>query len=390
MRKLLGVEVALLTLLVATVWLADEAEQWLRYNAAPDRGATRWGASSQKCEFTTAAPDGLALPEFKGNSQIYAKWETPMVEAGFVNMAFDLTRGRMYDVLYIDSNCDGSLADEAPVKPVQVYEYGSRFGPVRVVFPSADGPITHHLYTTYQDYQGNKALYLSSAGRYEGPVRIDGKEYSIVLIDFNSNGTYNDLSPDWGKGDLIVFADESGGMPAFVGKYVALGGKLYEPTVARDGASIAFAVAKNVPMGALSVPAAITRFSIAGENGLLTYSLSGSSVDVPVGKYRVFSWEINRPDKSGAKWQAKGSTYGGDLSLDVTAGGAASLDVGEPFKSTVAAQGQGRQYYLTEALTDKTGGRISITMSGTTPPAPRAHIKNADGTYDRTFQFQYG
>ena len=60
-----------------------QQEQWLQYHCSREAGQIIGGAGSHMIELRTQQPTGVKLPQFKGKSQFFAKWHTPMVKDGF-------------------------------------------------------------------------------------------------------------------------------------------------------------------------------------------------------------------------------------------------------------------------------------------------------------------
>ena len=58
--------------------------------------------------------------------------------------------------------------------------------------------------------------------------------------------------------------------------------------------------------------------------------------------------------------------------------------------STVSASSREGSYSFNQELLGKNGERIELLRNGSRPQAPKLNIKNADGTYDRTYSFSYG
>ena len=77
-----------------------------------------------------------------------------------------------YDRLYIDGNANGDLSDDAAVEPYQRESNRAVFGPLKIVFASADGPITYHLRADLRVYPDQTSCLLSSACWYEGPITV--------------------------------------------------------------------------------------------------------------------------------------------------------------------------------------------------------------------------
>ena len=384
--------VAFVASLAAAVPARAADEQWLRYTSSPDYREIGYGSSYLPAVVLDAAPEGVSLPAFAGKFQTCAKWETPMVDAGFIYMALDGADDKTVSTLYIDTDCDGSLADEKPVKADNV-GYGTQFGPIKVDFPGYDGPIAHHMSVLFNVYGETKSVSVSTRGRYEGPVFIGGKEYYIALIDYDSNGAYNDSSPDLTKTDFLVFKGDRSYPPAAPGKFLQVEGKLYQLEVSRDGAYVKVSSADSVPMGSLVVSSDTKSISIGGENGVLTYAdLKGGALSVPAGSYGIAYRVIERKDNAGAKWQAFGFNRGEKFQpFVVPAGRSTTLDAGEPYKSTVTfTTGSDGAWNLSANLNATTGERIAFTKNDATPAPVKARIKNADGSYDQTLDFKYG
>ena len=66
------------------------------------------------------------------------------------------------------------------------------------------------------------------------------------------------------------------------------------------------------------------------------------------------------------------------------------LEVGEPFVSSLTAVKQGGKFNFSQSVKGRMGERIRITRSGKRPDAPKLRITNEDGSYNKSFQFQYG
>jgi hypothetical protein len=369
-----------------------QQEQWLQYTVANeawqivgDMGAARPQATSEK-------PQGVELPEFKCDDPLFVRWNTPMVEAGGLWIALDRAKKQgPYDSVYVDSDADGSLTDESACQAYRQEQRYTYFGPIKVVFQTEEGPITYHLNIQFYDYQDRRYLYIRPAGWYEGTVTLAGEQKHCVLIDQNVNGTFNDKSLNAGSCDRIRIGKKDSRDTRFVGNYIEVDGVLYTTEIARDGAYVKLAKAEDVTFGALRLPEAITEFAAGGENGLFIVKLKEGAAKLPVGKYRIDHWRIERKDDKNTNWQLQGRYFSGDSGLfTVAADSQAELSVGEPVISTLEAQLRESQYYFSQNLQGRMGERIELTREGAQPQAPKLRIKNKDGKYDRSFSFEYG
>ena len=76
--------------------------------------------------------------------------------------------------------------------------------------------------------------------------------------------------------------------------------------------------------------------------------------------------------------------------FEVAEGKESALDIGEPISSTIEVTRNAGECTLREQLEGRISEYISILRNGETPPAPNAHIRNADGSYDKSLPLEYG
>jgi hypothetical protein len=380
-----------ISLLVFTL-SSPAQEQWLQYHSASEVSIVG-GVSTRALELSDETPSGMNLPQLKADKPYFAKWLTPMVEAGHLWIACDRShKYGPYDLLYIDSNRNGHLDDEAVVKANRTDQYNAYFGPVKVLFEIEDGPVTYHLNLRFYGYEDrNTSLYAYSGGWYEGDITVDGAKKHCVLFDFNANGTFNDKSLNANECDRIRIDKEGVEGIRFIGNFIDVEGTLYRPEVARDGAFIKLTKADNVQTGEVRVPEAITQLTAGGENGLFILKPEKGVASLPVGQYRINEWMHERKDEQGTPWRLKGGGFfdKGPV-IDVVADKAAELSIGEPVISTLNASFSQGTYSFRYDMAGRNGERIELTHNGNRPRAPKLHIKSKDGTYDRTDRFHYG
>ena len=354
-------------LLVLASTVAAQEEQWLQYKC--EREAERivgYGdMRTLSLEVSTDKPPGVNLPQFKAENPLFAKWSTPMVKSGFLWIALDRTSEKEKpDRLFIDSNGNGHLDDEEAQSPYQTDQYYTRFGPVKVVFDGEDGPVAYHLNFRFFDYQNNRRLYVSSGGWYEGDVVVAGQKKLCVLIDQDANGTFDDSALDPAKSDRIRIGGRDPRDTRFVGRYIDVDGVLYKLEVAHDGAFVKLAKAEGVKYGSVRVPETITEFSAGGINGLFTFKPDKGTCSLPVGRYRVNSWTIDRKDEKGKPWQLKGTFFTAKGNFQVTQKAETALDIGEPVTGTVSARLNGDNYEFSKSLKGPLGEYVMLSSSG--------------------------
>jgi hypothetical protein len=341
-------------------------------------------------ELSTDQPTGLKLPQFKGKSQLFGKWPTPMVKSGFLWIALDRTHEQgPYDLLYIDSNDNGALDDETVEPAYRMDQRSAYFGPVKVIFEIEDGPVTYHL--NFNQYQyADTRLNVSSGGWYEGDITVGAEKMHCVLFDYNANGTFNDKSANAGNCDRIRIGKQGDQRTLFIGNYIAVDEMLYQPEIAKDGAYIKLIKAEDVKFGNVRPTESITQLSVNGENGLFILKPEKGLATLPVGKYYVYDWIVERQDDKGTNWQLKGSGLSERDTFEITEDKQVELSIGEPIIATLDSSEREGTHSFRQDMKGRAGERIELTRNGARPQAPKVRIKNADGTYDRTYSFQYG
>jgi len=380
----------IVVLFIASAAFGQE-EQRLQYQSSREALSILKDISSYYLKAIFETPEGVALPEFKEDKPLFYKWSSPMAKSGYLLIAVDCNeKGRAHDLLYIDSNGDGSLKDETAVEAYRTESQHSYFGPVKITFEGKDSPITYHLNFRLCDHS-ERPLMVSSAGWYEGTITVAGTKKHCVLIDYDVNGTFNDKSiKSFNKCDRIRVGEEGTSNTRFVGNYIEIDGALYRLDVARDGACIKLTKAEDVVFGNIRLPETISEFAAGGENGLFILKPEKGAGKLPVGKYRVERWSIERKDEEGSNWKLEGKGFGDRGVFDVNTEKETELAIGEPATSSLAVSEDSSGYSFNQGLNGQLGERIDLTCNGVRPSAPKLHIKSEDGEYDRTFAFEYG
>ena len=383
--------IVVISLLSITSPALTQEMQWLQYHSEREAQRIVGDMGSSYSELFSGKPQGVELPEFKNDEPFFAKWTTPMTEAGFLWMSFDRNHklGKL-DRMFIDSNGNGHLNDETAVTAYRSDQYYSYFGPVKVVFEGEDGPITYHLNFRLYDRDERKRLYIYPGGWYEGAIEVAGDKKHCVLIDQNANGTFNDISPEPYRCDRIRIGKKGTQDTRYVGKFIEVDDILYRLEVAEDGAYINLTSADDVKYGNIQVSETIKEFSAGGENGLFKVKLENGTGSLPVGEYRINQWTLEQKDEKGIRWKLHGSGISREGNFEITAGKEIELTIGEPIVSSLEHSTRGPGYSFQHSLRGRLGERIELLRNGTRPPAPKLRIKTKDGSYDKIFNLKYG
>ena len=376
------------SLLVPTTSAEAQDEQWLQYHSEQETQQIMPNMGTLYKDVTPDKPSGVNLPEFKTKQQFFVEWLTPMVKSGRLWIALDRTSEQgKWDRLFIDSNGNGHLDDEEAVTAYRTEQYYTYFGPVKIVFEGEDGPISYHLNFRFYDYnEQNRRVYIYSGGWYEGEVTVAGEKKYCVLTDYNVNGTFDDKSLKAEDCDRIVIGKKGGEDTRFAGNYIEVDNVLYRTEIARDGAFVKIAGAEDVKFGNVRVPAAITEFAAGGENGLFTREIKEGAASLPVGKYRIDHWEIDRKDEKGTSWTMRGSNFSEQGDFKITEAGETALEIGEPVTASLQASLNGTNYEIEKSVRGSLGEYVSLTTGGgDVRNLWKMKATNEDGTFAKTY-----
>jgi hypothetical protein len=368
------------------------------YPIAPDGSPDPVGQFTLRAERYEAVapaeaekPAPLVLPKAAGSELLISKWNTPLAKGGFLWVILDVSKNSSGTVfLYIDSDGDGNLENENPISPSTTDNYRLTFGPVQVPFEVEGEPVSYHVNFMFYNRSDYTRLYAYTGGWYEGPIRVGDTEQFCMLLDQNANGTFDDKSINFSQSDRIRIGPKDQRDTRYVGNYIKLADRLYELHIARDGAYVELAEAKDVKYGSVQVPETITELVVGGENGLFTVSLDKGKGTLPAGTYRIERWGIERKDDQGANWKLAGRWFDDKGIFSITPDQETALKIGEPILSTLEDRKDGKDHYFNQSMAGSLGERIELTRGGSQAPAPSVRIKNQDGSYDRKFTLEYG
>ncbi len=365
------------------------------------------GLSVGMCEAVSLAapPIGLWLPRNAGTDPVFAKWETPLAESGFVYLAATKGPDRRYESLFVDTDGDGNLADESPVKRNE-QGWQDVFGPIELVFPGQGPDLKYSIVVQartviYMSFPARNvtSLLVETACWYEGDVTLDGRTCRVLLVDEHCNGVFDDVSMTLEKADSIAIGegDSEDVRQCCFGKYIQVGGKIYHPIPRRTGEAIEFAPPEPFAAGIVRLTGAATTLRLAGENGDLTFDLVDGKTSVPVGKWIPKSWTLTREDAGGVRWTLEAVDFPAKTAFEVVETAESVLDTGEPVNARTgwAGYSQGVNgapakpvYFF--AIGGRIGEVMHITRNGSRPPVPVLHIRSDNGAYDESVAFEYG
>ncbi|MCC6682392.1 MAG: hypothetical protein IT445_15940 [Phycisphaeraceae bacterium] len=375
---------------------------WLSYCQSSDTNSLLRYVSRQQLKIEKDRPADLALPAALGEQVQVTRWTTPMDAAGFRRVALSRSAASdLCDQLVIDSNGDGRLDDETICQPHDQRQYGSgqgqtMFGPVAMHFDSEDGPILYHLNFTVYSSGLNEDYYVmaTTACWYQGTVVLNDRPVTCQLIDYNANGTFNDVcdqqESSYASADRVRFTDNAEIEPMFAGRYVRDGQQLYEFSAAKDGAYVTIREAEGPATGFIKPQDGFYQVKVYGPQGSFVISKEDEQ-QVPVGRYKLASWQLQPTPVSGKQWQFTGAGFPEQSGVDVATDAVVELNLGGPWTAKLEDQVRNRQHTFNQVVIGRYGEHVNVAYAdGSQPPAPRLRIVSDDGKYDKTFKFEYG
>jgi len=382
-RNVLQVSLMLAAGLVAVSATAQQ-EQWLEYHTSSEPRGYRW------LELSTNPPPGVALPQLQPGA-LFGRWTNGLDASGGRWLCLDRpSRTGPFNRMFFDGNGNGRLDDKSPISVNRRESGASAFGPVKVVFKGEDGPISYHLIFQSYNYSGERSrLLVGSAGWYEGTVTMAGKKRRLQLFDNNVNGAFNDRSVEPSECDRLEVTGDRG-VSRYLGRYLELDGQLLRIEVARDGAFIKVQKAEGVKFGSVRVPETIAEFKAVGECGDFTRKPVNGEFTLPVGKYRVNGWTINRKDEKGASWTLTGSGFPRAADFEVAETGTATVQVGEPIRLVLQAGESRSQVAFNLRILGTLGESVDMMRENARPRPPQLHVASLAGSFRSTNTFEYG
>jgi hypothetical protein len=367
-----------------------------------------------------------------------------------------------YSRLYFDANHNGDLTDDPVVEGLATGPRLIARGYANFSFPRVDVTIEadgtkidyafflsgycHSQYLNEKQRYQYASVSLTAAAYRDGEITLDGKKVRVVVLDFNSNGRFDDafaidetitvadgtLYPR--QGDMIHVDPKpeqaayrygydvtSNDDQQFVGKLINIGGRFHELSISPAGDTLTLTPSSRA-VGHVSNPNKGYRAVVYSDQGML--KISGDEAGrapLPEGQWKLLQYTIDRTSTEPAKPADGGATLLQSLAqallgagqtppqlrysivsarakrdfpaVEVRAGETTELRFGAPYKPIVSVsspQGDGR-VSLGLSLVGA-GGEVcnNLVVDGGRPPKPQFTITDPDGKVVESGSFEYG
>ncbi len=234
-----------------------------------------------------------------------------------------------YSRLFFDLNHNGDLTDDKVIEAVHertsssgtyVYSYFPRVDvTIRAGETNVDYAFLFSVYLRKSDDYSYASASLDAAAYREGKITLDGKTRHLVLVDFNSNGRFDDacevtgemvssegyIYPRYGDMLLVDPDPEASGYASpydpttsedrqYVAKLINIDGRFYDMEVTPAGDKLTL-TPSSVALGHVTNPNAGFRALVYGDRGVLKISGGKSEpVALPEGEWKLLSYTIDQ------------------------------------------------------------------------------------------------
>jgi len=356
--------------------------------------------------------------------------------------------GEWYDRLFFDLNHNGDLTDEPPVDGKGGGKTSS-FPRIDLAIPIDGSSSDYAFYLSAvtnplrrSDGTGTGVgVTLCPAVCRQGTVSLDGRAQTVTIVDFNSNGRFDDEAHFTGAGggllesrrdtfdtgDLLVLGrEDEGKTPSAnlrtrladprrvpVSRVARLGGRYYDLTITPAGDRMTV-VPTAKPLGKVAVPHPGFVGTFRGEYGVAKVSGDPGAELMPCGRWTLLEYTIDlgtlrgsarrpslkqRPSSPEAPSVTPSdsllSASGGEgvLAVEVREGSVVPLPFGPPYRPIVRPVRGDRRFGtpLVLSLVGK-GGELctNLQIDGRRPENPSLTIRDPEGKIVHEGQFRLG
>jgi hypothetical protein len=420
--------------LIASHSIADEIT--MKYMTVDDKQGTFFHAGTQLKWQSGTLPAGWKAPKTESKNPLHATLKLGDSE---IPMLLDCAQSdaKFYDRLVIDTNANGELADEQPLKPQQqaLQDLWGNVGfpTIDVSYHIGDRKLQHRLQLMFYLHNlkdlkldelnaGNFENYCHSRVQgksyYRGELTAGGQIWQICLIDGDLNGRYgnvefnkvnlnNSAEVNMPTGDKLYIAARDETLSYYDGQPFAgqiwLAGEVYDLKLQRP--DLLELTANHDPSATLELPEGIRYLTLtyADTSGCLTLTRPTTAVKLPAREYRLMLYQMQRSESNGAVWQIISYGTSHSPSVALQAKGKQALKIGEPFTLSVNSRPEGKDLRLNMQVTGNAGecltsfnmvsGKSAFEMSkknSTLPAEPQYRIAGADGEVVSQGKFEYG
>jgi hypothetical protein len=339
----------------------------LEYVKFPDKPKTYFPTGMARLQYKLDPPPGeWKLPPFVSAHPIYTLAKLGDEEKLLV-LDRQKTEDEFYNRIFFDANANRDLTDDPIIEGKSVEIPGRQYN--RVQFPSVDTKIKVQgkslPFSFTPDFLGRLVafdegkiseellnrmmfLYLRANCMYQGKFEIDGESYYVCLGDSNCSGLFYEKfalrklgtpfpgrMPIFSTGDNIRISQEEEidiHNWQVCGEWLLVRNRLYEVSFnqAKKKMTLTPVTQDLVPLKLAMQTEHLSLYIEGGEHFLMTYN-PDKKIDIPKGKYRLFSYRVQKKDDQGDLWSLSARATSECPWITVDGSADTVLEFGEPY-----------------------------------------------------------
>lgn len=311
-----------------------------------------------------------------------------------------------YDRLYFDFDHDGDLTDEKVIEAEStrtansgnyVATSFSRIDvPIEIDSEKLDYAFTLRVTAYNSGSHGYVSGSVNAAAYREGEITLDGKKHKLLLVDFNSNGRFDDaskidtsirmsdqrvysrygdrlyLDPDVDTGARSPYDVTTGDHLHEVGKLICLGGRFYDLSITPAGDKLTLEPSKAA-IGYVSNPAKDFCAVVYGDQGIVRIrSDESGKAALPVGSWKLKNYTL---DRTGFDQEKKADPKAEPSILDVLGDALGPTTEAKAPRSTSVSATATLKYEAVEVKKDET-----VDLPFGPPYIPKVDVQYRQGT----------
>ncbi|MFH1741637.1 MAG: hypothetical protein ABIH23_21735 [bacterium] len=342
-----------------------------------------------------------------------------------------------YDRLYLDRNCNGDLTDDEIIQARPMPEniqfppgYNQReFPRVDCTIHVGDAETEYSFFlnamcnTNVGSGSNSSQMYVHvtlNPGAYrEGEITLDGTQRQIVLLDFNSNGRFDDAFTNVEDGTRlygtstadILLIDLDRNDPSFrgirvtdrkernpVSNFICIDNKFYTLEISPSGEELTISPSP-LPLGSITNPnGGFEALLCNGKDYVKIFGEKSKPVPLPAGDWKLMEYVISAADPTGGGQPTFIAAIASGICPAVTVKESETsiFRFGPPFRPIVdvramGGRGPGAQAQMQLRIVGSAGEQCTnLMVNGNRPENPSFVIAKKDGEIIERANFEYG
>lgn len=375
----------------------------LRYQASGGLTDALTRQASRLVRPLTELPRDLEMPE--GVSKSVHLFRQPF---GARQVLLLLDTGKTPNTLYVDTDVDGSLADEKAVAGKPLARMRSLLFEDLALTP-ADGDDDAPRGRFLAARLGANYLILLPGGVMKGELVIGDEKKLVTLIDGNANGRYDDVIdfpvPGNGRGRFDMMGIDLNGDGKLISRFgraaesqflprrIRIDDRWYAIDVAADGTSLTLTPV-TPETGSMKFVGRVQAVFASDNGAIVDKSDDEGVMELPEGNYAVQRLTLALLDDAGATWTLSCRSPSKELQhIVVRPDKVTEVNAGGPLtvKPVVTRRGD-RLFALNAVLVGRSGETYSpgVAKNGRRTDAPTFRIYDKNGKQVASGAFEYG